>query len=290
MTNQADMPTPAIGDIIARLNSLDATQINAILEYQKTHGVKFGEAAVKLGLAKREDVMWALSLQFKYPYQGGAQSRPISSELVVATDPFDATAEFFRDVRTQLMSSVFGNACAKRRALAVCSVDIGDGKSFFAANLAVAFSQLPGRTLLIDADMRSPRQHAIFTSEAITHGLSTALAGRGEVNVVRPVSSLPNLYLMAVGVAPPNPLELVQGSAFDELIASVLDKFDQVIVDTPAAVHGADSRVIAAKCGASLVIARRGVSAVKPMKALVSRLQKSCDVFAGVLFNEHAAR
>lgn len=290
MTNQADMPTPAIGDIIARLNSLDATHINAILEYQKTHGVKFGEAAVKLGLAKREDVMWALSLQFKYPYQGGAQSRPISSELVVATDPFDATAEFFRDVRTQLMSSVFGTTHAKRKALAVCSVDIGDGKSFFAANLAVAFSQLPGRTLLIDADMRSPRQHAIFTSETITHGLSTALAGRGEVNVVRPTTSLPNLYLMAVGVAPPNPLELVQGSAFDELIASVLDKFDQVIVDTPAAVHGADSRVIAAKCGASLVIARRGVSAVKPMKALVSRLQKSCDVFAGVLFNEHAAR
>lgn len=290
MTNQADMPTPAIGDIIARLNSLDATHINAILEYQKTHGVKFGEAAVKLGLAKREDVMWALSLQFKYPYQGGAQSRPISSELVVATDPFDATAEFFRDVRTQLMSSVFGTTHAKRKALAVCSVDIGDGKSFFAANLAVAFSQLPGRTLLIDADMRSPRQHAIFTSETITHGLSTALAGRGEVNVVRPTTSLPNLYLMAVGVAPPNPLELVQGAAFDELIASVLDKFDQVIVDTPAAVHGADSRVIAAKCGASLVIARRGVSAVKPMKALVSRLQKSCDVFAGVLFNEHAAR
>ncbi len=290
MTNHADIPTPAIGDIIARLNSLDAEQIDAILSYQKTHGVRFGEAAVKLGLAKREDVMWALSLQFNYPYQGGGQTQTVSSELVVATDPFDATAEFFRDVRSQLLTSVFGAARVKRNALAVCSVDIGDGKTFFAANLAVAFSQLPGRTLLIDADMRSPRQHAIFCSDAVSQGLSTALAGRGEVNVVRPVTALPNLYLLPVGVAPPNPLELVQGQSFDVLIGNVIEKFDHVIVDTPAACHGADSRVIAAKCGAALVLARRGITPVQPMKALVGRLQKSCDVFAGVLFNEHLAR
>lgn len=282
---------PAIGDIIARLNSLDAAQIDAIVQHQLAHGVKFGEAAVALGLAKREDVMWALSLQFNYPYQGQqSQLQAVSSELVVATDPFDATAEFFRDVRSQLLSTVFKGELVKRKALAICSVDIGDGKTFFAANLAVAFSQLPGRTLLIDADMRSPRMQALFGAEATAKGLSTSLAGRGEVNVIRPVTSLPNLYLLPVGVVPPNPLELAQGQALDNLLMSVVGKFDHVIVDTPAAVHGADSRVIASKCGAALLLARRGVTAAKPMKVLVERLQKSCAVFSGVLFNEHVAQ
>ena len=289
MTNQSETPMPAIGDIIARLNSLDAAQIDAILQHQVSHGVKFGEAAVALGLAKREDVMWALSLQFNYPYQG-QQPQAVSSELVVATDPFDVTAEFFRDIRSQMLSTVFSGTQDKKRALAVCSVDVGDGKTFFAANLAVAFSQLPGRTLLIDADMRSPRMHNLFGAESASRGLSTALAGRGEVNVVRPTASLPNLYLLPVGVVPPNPLELAQGQALDNLLLSVISKFDYVIVDTPAAVHGADSRVIASKCGAALLLARRGVTAAQPMKALVDRLQKSCEVFTGVLFNEHVAR
>lgn len=282
---------PAIGDIIARLNSLDASQIDAILQHQVAHGVKFGEAAVALGLAKREDVMWALSLQFNYPYQGQqTQSQSVSSELVVATDPFDATAEFFRDIRSQMLSTVFKAELGKKRALAVCSVDIGDGKTFFAANLAVAFSQLPGRTLLIDADMRSPRMHNLFGAESPAKGLSTALAGRGEVNVIRPTSSLPNLYLLPVGVVPPNPLELAQGQALDNLLSSVINKFDHVIVDTPAAVHGADARVIASKCGAAMLLARRGVTAAQPLKTLVDRLQKSCEIFAGVLFNEHVAQ
>lgn len=287
--NQADTPTPAIGDIIARLNSLDAAQINTILEYQREHDVRFGEAAMALGLAKREDIIWALSVQFKYPYQG-QETNSISSELVVATDPFDAPAEFFRDVRSQLLSTVFAPDRPRRLALAVCSVDSGDGKTFFASNLAVAFSQLKGRTLLIDADMRSPNLHTLFGMKEVSSGLSTMLAGRTEVNVVRPNESLPNLYMLPVDVVPPNPLELIQGQAFDDLMFGVLNKFDYVIVDTPASTNGADARVIAAKCGASVLLARRGVTAVKPMKALVSNLQKSCSVFSGVLFNEHSGR
>jgi protein-tyrosine kinase len=287
--NQADTPTPAIGDIIARLNSLDAGQINAIIEYQKENNLKFGEAAMALGFAKREDIVWALSLQFKYPYQG-QEPHTISSDLVVATDPFDAPAEFFRDIRSHLLSNVFAPSVGQRQALAVCSVDIGDGKSFFASNLAVAFSQLSGRTLLIDADMRSPSLQEIFGLKDVGAGLSTMLSGRAEVNVVRPNESLPNLYVLPVGVVPPNPLELIQGQAFDDLIRGVLSKFDYVIVDTPAATHGADSRVIAAKCGASVLLARRGVTAIKPMKALVTNLKKSCSVFGGVLFNDHLHR
>jgi protein-tyrosine kinase len=287
-TPDPSYPDPSIGDIIARVNSLDPAQVEQIVQYQKEHCLKFGEAAVALGLAKREDVLWALSQQFNYPYQGRAPEN-VSAELVVATDPFDATAEFFRDVRTQLLGSVFNAGRPRKLALAVCSTNVGDGKTFFAANLAVAFSQLSGRTLLIDADMRSPRQQELFGTDPSVLGLSNILSGRAEANVAKPIESLPNLYLLTVGVVPPNPLELVQGQAFDHLIDSVLPKFDYVIVDTPAADHGADGRVIAAKCGAAIVVGRKGVTQIDQLKTLSNSLKKSCDVFVGALLNEHAS-
>ena len=79
--------------------------------------------------------------------------------------------------------------------------------------MAVALSQLGGRTLLIDADLRSPRQHEIFKVNNHS-GLSSILSGRSEGNVLRQVEEFPSLFVMPVGVVPPNPLELLQRPAF----------------------------------------------------------------------------
>jgi chain length determinant protein tyrosine kinase EpsG len=280
-------PDKSIGDIIAETNQLSPDQVDRVLEHQKNTGQKFGEAAVDLGYAKREDVLWALSQQFHYPYAANGR-QVVSSELVVATTPFDAPAEFFREIRSQVISKVL-NGQEPRCALAVCSPNAGDGKSFFAANLAVAFSQLGGRTLLLDADMRGPRQQEIFGLEATPSGLSSVLAGRSESNVIRPVEALPSLYLMPVGVVPPNPLELVQRPAFDLLLNDLVRKFDYVIVDTPAVEHGADARVIAAKCGAAIALCRKGKTSVTAMQTLVKSLEVGCARFAGTVMNNYTA-
>lgn len=280
-------PDQSIGDIMAKANGLSADQVDQVIEHQKNTGQKFGEAAVDLGFAKREDVLWALSQQFHYPYAAEGR-QTVSSELVVATTPFEAPAEFFREIRSQILSRVWNNQ-EPRCALAVCSPNAGDGKSFFAANLAVAFSQLGGRTLLLDADMRGPRQHEIFGLESATTGLSSVLAGRSESNVIRPIEALPSLYLMPVGVAPPNPLELIQRPAFDLLLNKLVSKFDYVIVDTPAVQHGADARVIAAKCGAAVALCRKGKTGVKAMQSLVHVLDTGCARFAGVVMNNYTA-
>jgi receptor protein-tyrosine kinase len=202
----------------------------------------------------------------------------------VAADPFSVQAEAFRDLRSQLLMGVLG-ADQPRRALAVVSPDKGDGKTFFAANMAVALSQLGSRTLLVDADMRTPRQHAVFGVDGAT-GLSGLLCGRNEPAVSR-VADLPSLYVLTVGTLPPNPLELVQGATFRLLMQELLKKFDHVLVDTPAAVHGADARVIAAACGAALAIGRQGKSHVAAMKALVDALSKGPSQLAGVVMNQH---
>jgi protein-tyrosine kinase len=274
----------SIGSIIAQANNLTADQVERILVHQKANGVKFGEAAVALGLANGDDVLWALSQQFHYPYaaSGGVKA---SEDLVLSNKPFSHQAEAIRGLRSQINMRFFSGNEA-RCAIAIVSPDSGDGKTFLAANLAVAFSQLGGRTLLVDADMRNPRQHEIFGINS-TAGLSSILSGRDETNVIRPVANLPSLFVMPVGTLPPNPMELVERPAFGLLMRELVAKFDHVIVDTPAAVYGSDYAVIAARCGAALAIARKGNTRVSAVQELVATLSNSPAKLAGVIMNEH---
>jgi chain length determinant protein tyrosine kinase EpsG len=281
---QVDVHDSAIGDIIRRTRQLSAEQIEQILAHQHEHGIRFGEAAVALSLATSEDVLRALSQQFHYPYSPERLYTNAFSELIVAASPFSDEAEAFRELRSQLMMGALSTD-EPRRALAVLSPDVGDGKTFVAANIAVAFSQLGGRTLLVDADLRTPRQHKVFNLGQ-TSGLSSILSGRTDEKAVHQVPDLPSLYLLPAGAVPPNPQELLQRPAFGLLLIELLGKFDYVVVDTPAATHGADARVVAAKCGASLVIGRRGTTRMPAIAALVKSLAKSPGVLAGVVLND----
>ncbi len=282
--DEAPVLDRSIGDFLRQVRALSDGQIEQILLHQRDHGLRFGESAVALKLASSEDVLWALSQQFHYPYAPSKGDR-LNAELVVATDPFSDQAEAFRDIRSQLMMGVLG-ADEPRRALAVLSPSSGEGKTFFAANIAVTFSQLGGRTLLVDGDMRSPRQHELFGVSNQT-GLSSILSGRSEANAIHHIQDLPSLYVLPVGTLPPNPLELIQRAAFSLLMKELLSKFDHVVVDTPAAEYGADARVLAAKCGAALVVVRRGKTRMKPLQTLVNAVSKSQATLAGVMINEY---
>jgi chain length determinant protein tyrosine kinase EpsG len=283
-----DLHAPAeldrsIGDIIRETKNLNEDQVRSIVEHQREHGVRFGEAAVALGYVTDSDVVFALSQQFHYPYAPDSRS-DASPELVAATQPFSKQAEAFRAIRSQLMMRVF-QANEPKRALAVVSPDSGDGKSFFTANLGVVLAQLGGRTLVVDGDMRSPRLHHIFGIPN-TSGLSGILSGRQEDNVIYQAPDIPSLFVMPVGVTPPNPLELLERTAFRLLIAELLRKFDHVIVDTPAASRGTDAFVIAAKCGSALALARQDHSRMASLNALVSSLTSSTARMVGVIMNE----
>ncbi|MBW8891584.1 MAG: polysaccharide biosynthesis tyrosine autokinase [Burkholderiales bacterium] len=294
--NQSDNNAPAaesqgvlhdrsIGRIIAAANKLTADQVEQILAHQKKLGVRFGEAAVALGLANGEDVLWALSQQFHYPYAPGSATQ-LSAEVVLAGKPFSVQAEAFRVLRSQINMRLFA-AGQQKRAIAVISPEKGDGKSYFAANMAVAMSQLGGRTLLVDADMRNPRQHEIFGLEESRAGLSGILSGRSESNVIRTIPDLPSLFLMPVGTVPPNPTELLERPAFGLLMRELLSKFDYVIVDTPAAEFGADSIIAAAHCGAALVVTRKDATRFAAVQDLVASLSNGPAELAGVVLNEH---
>ena len=289
-----------IGAILAETHELSADQVERILAHQHTHGVRFGEAAIALGYSSTDDVLHALAAQFNYPY-APQDRRSSSPELVALNDPFSRQAEAFRAVRSQLMARVFhhdagagaglglgvglGVAARSQRAVAVVSPESGDGKTFFAANLAVVLAQLGGRTLLVDADMRGPRQHEVFDL-GNKAGLSGLLSGRAERHVVQRVPGVPSLYVLPVGPTPPNPLELVERPAFAQLLAELTLRFEHVIVDTPAHQYGADGPVIASRCGSALIVARKHSSRIDALQELVRVFSGGATKLAGVIVNE----
>ena len=273
-----------IGDLMRVPCQLTDKHVEWILNHQRENDLRFGESAIELGLARREDVLWALSQQFHYPY--AIDEKQVNPELVIAASPFSDEAEAFRELRSQLLMGVMAPD-APRRALAVVSPDVGDGKTYLASNIAAAFSQLGGPTLFMDADMRTPRSQDVFGITLNRTGLSAMLSGRAEDGLIQRSSQLPSLFVLPVGAIPPNPLELIQRPAFALLIKEMVGKFDHVVVDTPASTHGADARAIAALCGAVLVVGRRGRTKMKSLNRLVSALAKGPAELAGVVMNEH---
>ena len=278
----------SIGDLIAESCKLKPEHVEKIVAHQRVTGMRFGEAAIELGLATTEDVLFALSRQYHYPYAAQDQ-RKLSPELVALNQPFSSQAESFRAIRSQVMKRVFNDRSGPRRALAVVSPNAGDGKTFFAANLAVSLAQLGGRTLLVDADLRGPRQHEVFNL-ANVGGLAGILSGRIERDVVQAVPGVPGLFVLPVGNTPPNPLELVERPAFGLLMRELTGRFDYVVVDTPAAEYGADAAVIAEQCGASLMLARRDASRIAAVEQMaVDLLDDGSPKLTGVVVNHYRA-
>lgn len=273
----------SIGEIIRETKSLTQEQVNQILEYQRANNLRFGESAVKLGLVSDSDIVFALSQQFNYPY--APESRRASHrELVAAAQPFGKQAEAFRAIRSQLMMRIFSPQEPKR-ALAVTSPESGDGKTFLVANLGVVLAQLGGRTLIVDANLRNPRLHELFDLPN-TSGLTGILSGRQEENVIYQAPDIPSLFVMPVGIIPPNPLELLERPAFRLLMSELLRKFDHVVVDTPASALGSDALVIAARSGAAMTLARKNKTRVKQLHDLVGQLSETAAKLTGVIVNE----
>ena len=160
----------------------------------------------------------------------------------------------------------------------------GDGRSFLAANLAIVFSQLGERTVLVDADLRKPRQHELFRLG--THsGLSDVLAGRaGPESVVR-IPSLLGLSVLPSGAPPPNPQELLGRPAFVDLLVGLGKNFDTIILDTPASGNFADAHTVAARAGAALLVARKNLTSAGQLQELTRGLQQSGVEVVGSTLN-----
>ncbi len=273
-----------IGELLAAEGKLSESDIEKIVELQKVRQIRFGEAAVRLGLISVDDLRRAMALQYDLPHLLPDNAR-LNQELVVACEPFHPCAEQIRALRAQLVMR-WMNGGSSAKTLAIVSPSPQEGRTYIAANLAVAFAQLGRRTLLIDADLRRPRQQRIFgIPDKI--GLATVLSGRADRSAVVPVRDLGPLSVLPSGAGPPNPVELLTREGFAMLLHDLQPEFDVILLDTPPALTCADAQTIAFRTRSVLLIARKDHTRIADTERVVRDLADGGTEILGTSLNAY---
>ena len=153
--------------------------------------------------------------------------------------PF-AVVEAYKAIRTNL---TFLLATSETKVFGITSPEAGEGKSTTSVNMAIAFSQLGDKVLLIDADMRKSSIHKKLKIEN-NAGLSNVLAGFNNYSEV--ITRINDTFdVITAGQVPPNPSELLGSARFKELVETVGREYSYVIIDTPPMDVVTDALVIA---------------------------------------------
>lgn len=277
-----ELPERRLGKLLLERGTLSLADVERIAQLQAEKGVRFGEAAIALGLLTEPELQRALAEQFDYPYllpgEGG-----FSPELIAAYQPFTPQVEALRGLRTQLQLRWF-RATPPHRGLAVISPRRAEGKSYTAANLAVVFSQLGQRTLLIDCDLRHSRQHAIFGADN-REGLSTLLSGRSK-QIVQKIHGLVDLSLITAGPVPPNPQELLERPLFARVAEELAGEYEVILYDTPAGIENADAQRVAAITGGALLVTRPSYTRTRDARRLLEAVEQTGCKVVGAITND----
>lgn len=270
---------PSLGRLLQEMGKITPEDTERILQLQRKEGLRFGDAAMKLRLVTEADIQRTLSIQFDYPHLPDGMGKGLSRELVAAYQPFSPEAEALRTLRSQLILQWFGNG---HKMLAVIGTHSDDGCSALSANLAVVFSQMGENTLLIDANLRQPAQHDLF-SLGEQHGLANMLIGRVGLEAVNRIDSLANLCVLGAGAVPPNPQELLSRRSFGELMHKLQALHDVIIVDVAPWLGTADAQLVAMRCGGALLVSRLDVTPLRDLIAMRDQLLASdVRIVAGV--------
>jgi receptor protein-tyrosine kinase len=200
--------------------------------------------------------------------------------LVPAHSLYHERSEQIRMLRTELL---LRHDTPGANLFAVVSANPGEGRSQLAAELAISCSQLGQPTLLVDADLRRPRQHALFDADN-RRGLACVLA-LGMKPFLQSVQGLPSLALLTSGPLPPNPLELLSDSRFEDTVAKWREQFAFVVIDTAPISRYADALAVATISGRVLSISRAKQTSYRAVRDMQRRLAATRARTLGAVIN-----
>lgn len=261
-----------MGRILVEHGKITPTDAERVLRLQREQGLRFGEAARSLGLITEADIQQVLAAQFGFSYLRPGQGN-FPKELIAAYEPSGQTAEMLRMVRSQLLQRWFAGT---RNELVIASIGTEDGASMFTANLGIMFAQLGQPTLIIDANMRQPRQQEIFRIKS-RQGLSEILAGRGGLNAICRSDYFEDLSILPAGTIPPNPQELLYRPIFQVLREHLRRHFSVILIDVPALSSSGDALAVASGIGGVLLVARRDATYLADLNTVRDKM-KRCGV------------
>lgn len=210
-------------------------------------------------------------------------------ELISQVDPKSPVSEVFRALRTNLQ---FMNRTKNSQTILITSTVQAEGKSWITANLATTFAQTGRKVIIVDADMRKPRQHKIFSCK-MCPGLSNYLSEINEIGKRERINfkdciqatEVENLFLLPSGNIPPNPSELLLSENLEELIKNLSNEFDVVIFDGAPCLLVTDSTIISRMVGATVLVTSHKYTKIDDLKQAKKRIKSVGGNLVGVVLN-----
>jgi succinoglycan biosynthesis transport protein ExoP len=216
------------------------------------------------------------------PFLGMVPSVPDQHQALITEGVPANFSESIRSIRTNVL---FSSAEEGAHIIVVTSAGPGEGKSVVSSNLAVSLAQAGQRVLLIDADMRRPRVHEIFDLPQ-EPGLSNLLVGDCKPSeAVRKWKNVPGLCVLAAGMIPPNPAELLGSKRFEEYVSTLGEHFDWVLVDSPPVLAVADAAVVANGASGVVFVVGADQTSRQAAREAIHQLQSAHARVIGAVLN-----
>jgi succinoglycan biosynthesis transport protein ExoP len=207
---------------------------------------------------------------------------PHAQYLVSRSAPSSVPAEAYRSLRTSIQ---FLGLDRSIKTIQFTSPSAGEGKTTTLANVAVSIAQAGHRVVVVCCDLRRPRLHQYFDmSNQI--GFTSVLLGEATLReALQPVPGLEGLQVLASGQIPPNPSELLSSDRTAELLASLAEYADIVLIDSPPVLPVTDAAVLAGRVDAVVVVAAAGRTTQTQVSRALEVLGRIDAPIAGLVLN-----
>jgi capsular exopolysaccharide synthesis family protein len=202
--------------------------------------------------------------------------------MVISTSkPTSPAAESYRSLRTSLQ---FARQGRDLRTLLVTSPAASEGKTSTLANLGAVFAQAGERVVLVSGDLRRPRIGQFFgLDEAV--GLTTVLLGeRSLKQALQPAGE--RLWLLAAGLVPANPAELLSGRGTRDVFAALREDFDLVLIDSPPVLPVTDAMVLSNYANGTLLVVAAGQTRRAELERAAEKFAQANAPLVGMVLNE----
>lgn len=204
------------------------------------------------------------------------------SEGIINADTMFSVTEAYKAARTNVMFSLAGDDVCKK--VIVTSATPGEGKTTSCINLAITFAQTEARVLIIDADLRKPR---VFQYMGVKNGsgLSDVLGGFVKLEEVIQKSPKYGFDCITSGHIPPNPAELLASRRMAELLKSLEDSYDYILIDTPPVTVVTDAAAMAKFATGAVIVTRQKQTTHAAVKKAISVLEFADAKILGFILN-----
>ncbi|MBI3650481.1 MAG: polysaccharide biosynthesis tyrosine autokinase [Acidobacteria bacterium] len=173
---------------------------------------------------------------------------------VAALEARSSVAEAYRVLRTSVMLSSAGGP---PKIMLVTSGQPGEGKTTTTVNTAVSLAQLGASVLIIDCDLRKPSTHKVFGVDH-SRGISTYLSRDVELDGLIQKLPIANLSLLPCGPIPPNPAELISSDKMKEMLRTLSERFDHILIDSPPLMHVTDPVILSTMTDGVILVVQAG--------------------------------